>query len=102
LIPGDTTVQINALEARIVGILKDWYPITVEELRDELSLRKDTLERTLKSLAVKGIIVLEPLSDKTYIRLLNPEMTLTVEKRKKPNPRKMRPVPSEDDSIMYR
>jgi DNA-binding LacI/PurR family transcriptional regulator len=71
-------------------------------LRDELSLRKDVLERTLKSLMVKGIIVLEPLSDKTYIRLLNPEMTLSVEKRKKPKPRKMPSVPPDDDSIMYR
>ncbi len=97
-------MQISALEARIVGILKDWYPITVEELRDELSLRKDVLDRSLKSLMVKGIIVLEPLSDKTYIRLLNPEMVMTVEGRKKPKHKKAMPAPSklDDDSIMYR
>lgn len=76
----------------------------MEELRDELSLRRDTLDRTLKSLMVKGIIALEPLSDKTYIRLLNPEMVVTVEKRKKPKRKKAVPIPSrsEDDSIMYR
>jgi len=51
---------------------------------------------------VKGIIVLEPLSDKTYIRLLNPEMVLAVEGRKKPKPRKASPVKHDDDSIMYR
>jgi len=53
---------------------------------------------------VKGIIALEPLSDKTYIRLLNPEMVVDVEKRKKPKPKKAVPVPSkpDDDSIMYR
>jgi hypothetical protein len=60
------------------------------------------LDRTLKSLIVKGIIVLEPLSDKTYIRLLNPEIAVTVEGRKKPKPRKTPPVQADDDSIMYR
>lgn len=93
-------IHISPLEARIVGILKDWYPITVEELRDELSLRRDVLDRALKSLVVKGIIILEPLSDKTYIRLLNPEIELSVKGRKKP---KRRPPPSlDDDSMMYR
>lgn len=98
------TVQISPLEARIVDILKMWYPITVEELRDELSLRQDTLERTLKSLMTKGIVVLEPLSDKTYIRLLNPEIELSVQRRKKVG-RRMSPkpgVPDDVDSIMYR
>ena len=97
-------VQISALEARIVGILKDWYPITVEELRDELSQRRDVIERALKSLVVKGIIVLEPLSDKTYVRLVNPETDMTVEGRKKPKPKRVQqePAPLDDDSIMYR
>jgi hypothetical protein len=93
-------IQISALEARIVGILKDWYPITVEELRDELSLRRDVLDRALRSLVVKGIIVLEPLSDKTYIRLLNPEIEVAGGEPKKPRHRP--PPPADDDSIMYR
>ncbi len=96
------SVQVSALEARIIGILKDWYPITIEELRDELSLRKDVLERTLKSLVVKGIVALEPLSDKTYIRLLVPEIDLAVTGKKST---RKRPPPSKQldgDSIMYR
>jgi len=96
------SIQVSALEARIIGILKDWYPITVEELRDELSLRKDVLERTLKALIVKGVIVLEPLEDKTYIRLVAPEVAIDVAGRKgKKN--KPKPAPSlDEDSIMYR
>jgi len=96
------SVQVSALEARIIGILKDWYPITVEELQDELSLRRDVLERALKALVVKGVIVLEPLSDKTYIRLLVPEIELAVTGRKS---RRSKPPPSkplDDGSIMYR
>lgn len=98
------TVQIGPLEARIIDILKMWYPITVEELRDELSLRRDVLERTLKSLIAKGIIVLEPLSDKTYIRLVNSEIDVSVKGRKKVGPKRhYEPEKqAEDDSIMYR
>jgi len=93
-------VQVSALEARIIGILKDWYPITVEELRDELSQRKDVLERALKSLVVKGIIALEPLSDKTYIRLLVPDISVNV-----PNSRRKKKAEEnkrfDEDSFMY-
>ena len=96
-------VQLTPLEARIVQILKNWYPITVEEIGDELSIRVDVLERTLKSLVVKGVIILEPLSDKTYIRLTNPEMDLTVGPRKKTKKKERPTAPTlDEDSIMYR
>lgn len=96
-------VTVDALQARIIGILKDWYPITVEELRDELSLPSGVLERSLKALMVKGVIELEPLSDKTFIRLLTQELVLEKEgkghKKAVPKPgQKARPV----DDIMYR
>ncbi len=92
-------LQVDPLQARILNILRDWYPITVEELRDELGVSRATLERSLKALMVKGVIQLEPLSDKTYIRLLVPEIVFeTPEKsRKKRPPRDT----SWDDSIMY-
>ena len=96
------SIQVNALEARIIGILKDWYPITVEELRDELSLRKDVLERTLKAMVLKGIIVLEPLEDKTYIRFVAENVEIDVT-RKQGKRRENRPEKRlDDDSIMYR
>jgi DNA-binding MarR family transcriptional regulator len=66
----EMTVRLNAIETRIMEILRQRYPITVEELREELSIRRDTLTLTLKSLASKGVIALEPLPDKTYVRLL--------------------------------
>ena len=92
-------IPVDPLEARILNILKDWYPITVEELRDELGVSKVTLERSLKALMVKGIIQLEPLSDKTYIRLLVPEIMFEVpEKDRKKRPPKDR---SWDDAIVY-
>lgn len=96
-------VKVDALQARIISILKDWYPITVEELRDELSLPSGVLERSLKSLMVKGVVQLEPLSDKTYIRLLVPEVELEKEvqghKKAIPRPGQRR---KDQDDIMYR
>lgn len=95
-------IKVSALEARIVAILKDWYPITVEELRDELSLRPSELDRALKSLMVKGIIAFEPLSDKTYIRLLVPEIVVESERKgKKVRRRPPKKPPEDGDSFMY-
>jgi hypothetical protein len=96
-------VKVDALQARIIGILKDWYPITVEELRDELSLPSGVLERSLKALMVKGVIALEPLSDKTFIRLLMPDIVLEKDgkghKKAIPKPgQRGRPV----NDMMYR
>lgn len=98
---GMRKLQVGPLEARILGILKDWYPITVEELRDELGVSRASLERALKSLMVKGAILLEPLSDKTYVRLLVPEITFETEGKGK---RKRPPAPKDsswEDSIVY-
>lgn len=94
-------VQVDALQARIIAILRDWYPITVEELRDELSLPSGVLERSLKGLMVRGVIALEPLSDKTYIRLLVPEMIIETAPSARPHKIKHRRRPPKDDSYMY-
>lgn len=69
-------VKLDLVQVRILRILKDWYPITVEELKDEMSARPATVERALRSLMLHGIIAFEPLTDKTYIRLLIPDIDL--------------------------
>lgn len=75
-------VRLNEHQTRILKVLKDWYPITTEELRDELRMRRDVLERELKSMVLKGVIALEPLSDKTYVRLLTPEVEVAPKGRR--------------------
>ncbi len=69
-------VKLNEAETRVLKVLRDWYPITIEELRDELRMRPDTLDRTLRSMVVKGVVALEPLSDKTYVRLLMSDVSI--------------------------
>lgn len=75
-------VRLNEAEKKVLSILVDWYPITVEELREELRMRPDTLDRTLKSMVLKGVIELEPLSDKTYVRLLMSDVTIAPKGRR--------------------
>lgn len=62
-------IERGTLEARIIEVLLEVYPITKEELRRELSMSEGTLEKGIKRLQVRGIITLEPLSDKVFIRL---------------------------------
>jgi len=63
------TVDASSQEAVVLNYLLAKYPVTVEELQDMLPLPGKKLERVLKKLIRRGIILLEPLPDKTYIRL---------------------------------
>lgn len=54
----------------VLDYLLEKYPVTVEELSDMLSLSEKKLRLILKKLEKRGILVLEPLPDKTYVRLL--------------------------------
>jgi hypothetical protein len=63
-------IERGSLEARIIEVLLEAYPITTEELRKELAISDKSLERGLMRLQTRGIIVLEVLPDKSYIRLL--------------------------------
>lgn len=60
----------GSLEGRIIGVLMEVYPITVEELRKELGISEKAVTRGIKALQSRGILELELLPDKAYIRLL--------------------------------
>ncbi|UCG70737.1 MAG: Lrp/AsnC family transcriptional regulator [Thermoplasmata archaeon] len=63
-------IERGSIEARIIEVLQEVYPISIKELQKELSISEKMLERGIKRLQTRGIITLEPLPDKTYIRLL--------------------------------
>ena len=44
------------------------YPVTVEELREAMKLRPTAFDMALRSLVMKGLVQLEPLEDRTYVR----------------------------------
>ena len=96
------TIKMNPLEIRVVRLLKERYPITVEELRNELVVRPDTLMRVLKSLVVKGVVALEPLTDMTYIRLLTPDIDVEGGRCSRDSAKDAKPCdPGDDDSYTY-
>ncbi|UCE45710.1 MAG: MarR family transcriptional regulator [Methanobacteriota archaeon] len=90
-------VNLNTMEARVIALLRRRYPITTDELRKELSVRRDTLDRVLKRLAAKGVLILEPLPDKTYVRLLLPGVEPAAEPSIERSDKD-----GDDDSIAYR
>ena len=63
-------ITIGSLEEQIIKLLQKKYPITTFELASKLRVSRKKIEWVLQKFQVKGIAKLEPLPDKTYIRLL--------------------------------
>ncbi len=97
----------GTLEEQIIKLLQKTYPITVNDVRQELHLSKKIIERTLQKLQVKGIVQLDILPDKTYIRLLRNDFSFIGKKRQKKfikhkSGRKIiKESKDDDDGMMY-
>lgn len=63
-------IKCGTLEEKIIKILQKKYPITIEEIKKELKISRSIVERELKKLEARGILMLEPLPDRTFIHLL--------------------------------
>ena len=63
-------IHQGTMEEKILRRLLEVYPITLEELRYDLKVSEKIMMRTIKALQVRGIIELEVLPGKTYVRLL--------------------------------
>ena len=60
----------GTLESRIIHVLLEMYPATTRDLERELKVKSTLLDRTLKAMRSRGIIEVEPLPDRTFVRLL--------------------------------
>ena len=98
-------ITTGTLEERIIKLLKKTYPISVEYIRSELNVSKDMIVRTLKKFQMKGIVRMEPLPDKTYVRLLRHDFSFIGKKRQrkfiKHRTGKKKQDSNEYDGIMY-
>lgn len=63
-------LKSGSLEERVLKLLSKKYPITEAQLQRELGINPKILDRTLKALQLRGIIMLDILPDKTFIRLV--------------------------------
>jgi predicted transcriptional regulator len=93
-------------EEQIIKILQKRYPLTVEDITSEIHLSKAIIQRVLQQLQVKGIVQLEPLPDKTFIRLLRNDFKFVGKKRQKKfikhhSTKKKYIPPNDSDDIMY-
>ena len=76
-------ITTGTLEEQIIKLLQKTYPITISDLQKQLHLSKKIIIRILQKLQVKGIVQLESLPDKTYIRLLRNDFSFIGKKRQK-------------------
>ena len=76
-------IRSGTIDERILKLLQKFYPITVNDIQYKLKLSKLVVSRSLKKLQVKGIVRLEPLSDKTYVRLLRNDLSYVKSRRQR-------------------
>lgn len=64
-------VHVNArsIEAKILKVLLERYPVELEDVVRITGLQKKEVERALKGMQARRWLILEKLPDKTFIRL---------------------------------
>ena len=73
----------GTLEEQIIKLLQKIYPITIIDLEKKLHISRNMIVRVLQKLQINGIVQLEPLPDKTYIRLKRRDFRFVGRKRQK-------------------
>jgi predicted ArsR family transcriptional regulator len=76
-------IATGTLEDRVIKLLRKVYPITVTEIKNKLNLSTEVTLRTLKKLQLKGIVKLEPLPGKTYVKLLRNDFSFVGRRQQK-------------------
>ena len=98
-------IATGSLEDRIIKVLKKTYPITIDTLQGKILVGRPILQRVLRKLQTRGVIRLEPLPDKTYIRLLRNDFHVigkkTQQKSVKDQMKKKKPETKQDQDMMY-
>jgi len=76
-------ITSGTLEERIIKLLQKTYPITIEDIKEELNVSKAIILRALQKFQINGIVRLEPLPRKTYVRLLRHDFSFIGKKRQR-------------------
>ncbi len=62
-------IDSDSLESRLIKLLMRGENITLKEAANKLNVSENKLERTVKGLVSKGIVSVDALPDKKYLRL---------------------------------
>ena len=76
-------ITTGTLQERMIKLLQKTYPITVNDIKNKLNISRIVIERLLQQLQVKGIVKLDALPDKTYVRLLRNDFSFVGKKTAK-------------------
>ena len=94
-------IVAGTLEEHIITLLQSNYPITIADLVRRLHVPRERVEWVLHKFQVKGIVKLEPLPDKTFIRLVRADFRVIGGKHKKSVTRAKENVEEDDTGFMY-
>ena len=98
-------ITTGTLEEQIIKLLQKTYPISIADIEKKLNVSRKVIVRVLQKLQTKGILQLEPLPGKTYIRLLRHDFSFIGKKRQrkfiKHHSSGKKPEPDEYNGIMY-
>ena len=98
-------IIVGSLEEQIIIHLQKTYPITVSQIQKTLRISQTVLLRTLKKLQARGIVRLDPLPGKIYIRLLRNDFSFIGRKQQrkgvKRSSRTKQSTSKDYDGIMY-
>jgi hypothetical protein len=100
-------IKSGTLEERLIKILQKMYPVTLEQLKKKTGVSRSILEMELTKMQAKHILVLEPLPDRVYIRLVRTDFRFvgrrTQQKfiKRTKNERKKKGYQSDKDDVMY-
>ena len=76
-------ITTGTIEEQIIKFLQETYPVTISDIESKLRLSEKSIVRVLQKLQVKGIVQLEPLPGKTYVRLLRRDFRFIGKKRQR-------------------
>jgi len=100
-------IKSGTLEERLIKILQKMYPVTLEQLKKKTGVSRSILEMELTKMQAKQILVLEPLPDRVYIRLVRTDFRFvgrrTQQKfiKRTKNERKKKGCQSDKNDVMY-
>jgi len=99
-------ITTDTMEEKIIKTVQKNYPITIAELSDHLHMSRHKIRFELLKLQSRGLIELEPIQEKTFIRLLRTDIRFvgcrhqeTFLKRRR---QKYKPADDQVNDIMYR
>lgn len=70
----------NKIRSKIIKILMEKYPITLDQIIEKTKIREDTIKEEIKRMEKEGIVELQHLPDKIFVRLLRSDFIFLHEK----------------------